>query len=119
MNLSWVVVKDIEKAIEFYTKVMGLKLAEFSKEHNWAEFEGHDGGPRLGACQPYMGEKPGQNAVVTLDVDDIVAAKKELQAKGVECLGDIVEVPGHVKMQTIQDKDGNTFQIVQMLSHSH
>ena len=60
-------------------------------------------------------EKPGNNSVVTLTVTDIVESKAELEAKGVKFFGDIIEVPGHVKMATFADPDNNVFQLVQML----
>ena len=55
------------------------------------------------------------NAVLAMTVDDIVAAKKELEGKKVSCIGDIIEVPGYVKMATFADPDGNIFQLVQEL----
>ena len=55
------------------------------------------------------------NAVLAMTVDDIVAAKKELEGKKVSFIGDIIEVPGYVKMATFADPDGNIFQLVQEL----
>lgn len=117
MNLAWIVVKDLEAAITFYTDVVGLTLREKSLEHHWAELSGPDGFT-LGLAQEssHMELRAGSNAVVTITVEDIVVAKNFYLKKGAKMLGDIIEVPGHVKMQTFIDKDGNTLQLVQLLS---
>jgi predicted enzyme related to lactoylglutathione lyase len=114
--LSWIVVKDIEKAIEFYTEVVGLELKEYHKEFRWAELSG-PGGSILGIGQegPESPMKPGVNAVVTVSVEDIAEARAHFVTKGATLVGDVVEIPGHVKMQTFVDADGNTMQIVQKL----
>ena len=117
MDLSWVVVHDLKKAIKFYTEIVGLKLVETSEEFGWAELQGHEGGSRLGLAQmqPESEIKPGENACVTLTVDNLGQAIESVRGHGVHCLGDIIEVPGHVKMQMISDQDGNLFQLVEML----
>jgi predicted enzyme related to lactoylglutathione lyase len=120
IGLMWIVVKDIKSAVRYYTDVVGLKLAEFNEQYGWAELEGHEGGVRLGIAQENPQEKvsAGQNAVMTFTVDNLDKTKAEMVQKGVRCEGDVMEVPGHVKMQTMIDPDGNYFQICQMLHHS-
>lgn len=115
--LSWIVVKDIKKAIKFYTEVAGLELKEFHEEFHWAELSG-PGGSILGIGQECTEspQKPGTNAVVTISVPDIDKAKAHFIKKGANLVGDIVEIPHHVKMQTFVDVDGNTMQLVQKLS---
>ncbi len=117
IELAWIVVADIEKAIEFYTKILGLKLNEFHKEFGWAELSGTEGGALLGIAQANDNEclQPGENAVVTLTVSDIVKAKEELSKKNVTFMGDILEVPYVVKLQLLTDSDGNKLQLVQSL----
>ena len=36
MDLAWIVVNDLQKAIKFYTETVGLKLVEFHEEFEWA-----------------------------------------------------------------------------------
>lgn len=119
IGLSWIVVKDIKAAVKYYTDVVGLKLMEFNEQFGWAELEGYEGGSRLGIAQenPQENVRAGQNAVVTFTVTDINKAKAEMVKKGAQCIGEIVEVPGHVKMQTLSDKDGNCFQICELVHH--
>lgn len=120
IGLSWIVVKDIKSAVKYYTDVVGLNLMEFNEEYGWAELEGYEGGSRLGIAQENPSEqiKAGQNAVVTFTVGDLDKTKEAMIKKGAKCEGDVLEVPGHVKMQTIVDSDGNRFQICELLHHS-
>lgn len=115
--LSWLVVADIEKAVKFYTEIMGLELKEFNKEFGWAELGGSEGA-LLGLAQENIeyGMKAGTNAVVTISVDDIHKAIEEIKQQGVRLIGDPIEIPGDVKMQTLIDADGNMLQLVQNIS---
>lgn len=117
-SLAWIVVKDLKKAVKFYTETAGLKLLKVSEEHGWAELQGHEDGAMLGIAtmQKECPLLAGQNACVTLTVDDIKKAKEDLHKKGVKFLGDIHEIPGHVKLLMAVDPDGNHFQLVQMLN---
>ncbi|HSX14167.1 MAG TPA: VOC family protein [Chlamydiales bacterium] len=120
IGLCWIVVKDIKAAVKYYTEVVGLKLAEFNEEYGWAELTGQKDGSRLGIAQesPHCDTKAGQNAVVTFSVDNLDKVKAAMIKKGAQCEGDVIEVPGHVKMQTVVDADGNRFQICELLHHS-
>ena len=123
LGLVWIVVKDLKKAIEFYTKTVGLKLMELNEQFGWAELEGHSGGARLGIAQMQLKSEddvqPGQNAVMTFTVANIESAVADMTAKGARLIGAIEEIPGHVKMQTALDTDGNRFQIVEVCHHHH
>lgn len=115
--LSWIVVADIEKAVKFYTEIMGLELKEYNKEFGWAELSGSEGA-LLGLAQENIeyGMKAGTNAVVTISVDDIHKAIEEMKQQGVRLIGDPIEIPGDVRMQTLIDIDGNMLQLVQNIS---
>ena len=117
-NLSWVAVSDFKKAKKFFTETLGLKINSLSEEFNWAEVVGKDGGALIGIAgmgdqESCGGIKPGQNAVVTLDVANIEESKALLEERGVQFFGEIMEVPGHVKLALFADPDGNKFQLVQ------
>lgn len=123
IGLIWIVVNDLKTAVEFYTKIIGLKLMEVSEEHGWAELEGQKGGSRLGIAQmpkeDDSGIKPGQNAIITFTVTNLDSSIANLTEKGAKLVGPVQEVPGHVKMQMISDVDGNHFQIVEVFHHVH
>jgi|SRR5579871_2026003 len=121
MDLAWIVVKDIKKAIQFYTEIVGLKLLEFHEQYGWAELEGNEGGARIGIAQAQpKGDEiaPGQNAIPTFTVKSLDKAISDFSKKGAKLIGNIQEVPGHVKLQTVSDLDGNRFQLAEVLSHS-
>jgi predicted enzyme related to lactoylglutathione lyase len=121
IDLCWIVVKDLKKALKYYTEVVGLELVEHNEQYHWAELQGYEGGTRLGIAQDSDMEevKPGQNAVVTFRVEDIEVALEKMKKQGATCVGKLIEIPGHVKMQTVKDLDGNSFQMVQLLeTHS-
>ncbi len=119
IGLSWIVVKNVKAAVRYYTEVVGLKLMEFNEQYGWAELEGHEGGCRLGIAQETPQEviKAGQNAVITFTVANLEKKKSEMVQKGAKCEGDVLVIPGHVKMQTLFDSDGNRFQICELLHH--
>jgi predicted enzyme related to lactoylglutathione lyase len=118
IDLSWIVVKDFEKAVRFFTEVVGLKVLTRVDEMGWAELAGHEGGAQLGIAAAGMETtvKPGQNSIMTFTVENLDKSRSEFLKKGVKLVGDVLEVPGHVKMQFFKDHDDNLFQIVEKLS---
>ncbi len=120
IDLAWIVVNDLKKSVKFYTEKVGLKLMELDEGFGWAELQGEDGGIKLGLAQKHPtaneGINPGQNAVMTLTVDNIEETITEMKEKGGKLIGEIQEVPGHVKLQMVQDEDGNHFQFVECLN---
>lgn len=130
LNLVWVTVSNLEKAEKFFAHDVGLTLFLADRENGWLEF-GVAEGFRLGVskwhqeagcCGDKQEEKccrsegPGSNAIVTMEVDNLAEMKNALESKSVQFLGPIMEMPGHVKLATFVDPDGNTFQLVEMLN---
>ena len=60
----------------------------------------------LGAGQVRHGVRAQNNAHPALHVDDVAAARSELEGKGVEFLGDILDT-GVCHMAFFKDPDGN------------
>lgn len=116
IGLVWIVVDDFKAAVNFYTEVVGLKLMELSEQWSWAELEGKNG-MRLGIGKwdENSNVKPGDNAIATFTVENLDKTKSEMIQKGATCVGNVLEIPGHVRMQMVKDLDGNQFQIVQKL----
>ena len=121
IGLVWISVKDFEKSLDFYTKVLGLTLIEKNEEYGWAELEAEDGGVRLGIAKCLENGKgdgeipPGHNSVATFSVEDIEDAINDLKSGPTKLIGKVQEIPGHVKLQMVQDPDGNHFQLVEMM----
>lgn len=121
-DMAWITVSDSSNAKKLFVDILGMQLRADAPEYGWMELVAKDGGSALGIGQydpEYSKEvKPVQNAIVTFSVDDIIAAKRVLEKSGVTLLGDIVEVPGHVKMLFFADADSNKFQICQLLDEA-
>lgn len=117
-GLAWISISDVAKTKDFFANKLGLTIASETAEYGWIELKATNGNFLLGAGEykDFGPIKPGQNAVLTMDVDDIVAAQAELISKGVAIEGDIIEIPGHVKMLFFKDTDNNCFQLVEDLS---
>lgn len=116
-QLAWIVTKDVKKAVKFYTEVVGLTVLNFEEDYGWAELAGPDGAI-LGIAQASdeMNIKPGQNAVITFLVEDLEEACEAHTEKGTKMIGEIMEVPGHVKLQMCMDQDGNHFQLCEEIT---
>jgi predicted enzyme related to lactoylglutathione lyase len=117
IELVWIVVSDLKKARNFFTEQVGLRESKVSEEHGWAELCGQDGGTMLGIAQQSAAcdIAAGSNAIVTITVDNIEETVAEFKKQNVHLIGDIIEIPGHVKMQMFSDNDGNKFQVCQVL----
>ncbi len=123
MDLVWINTENLKETVKFYSEVVGLKLVECNEEFGWAELEGPAGGARLGIAQKHPvskcpTEEGMKNAVMTFTVASLSKAIAEMSAKGAKMVGEIQEVPGHVKLQMAQDAHGNHFQLVEVLQHS-
>ncbi len=116
IELVWITVKDFDKSIKFFTEVVGMELMNREDSMGWAELRGNDGS-LLGIAKAHSHNphQPGSNAVVTITIDNMEVARKELQEKGAKLIGDVMEVPGHVKLQMFVDVDNNYFQLVESL----
>jgi predicted enzyme related to lactoylglutathione lyase len=94
---------DWERSRTFYVETLGLRPDEHSKGEFWI------GDTCFGIWMPEQwGEefKPTTNAIALLHVDDVDAARAELEAKGVEFVGDTVDT-SVCHMATFVDPDGN------------
>jgi len=121
-KFSWFVVSDINKAEDFYFNKLGLILKQKMPEFNWLEVAPIDNSYLIGisAYNKNTGDhfmpKPGSGFIMTFDVENIEEAVKIYKEKNIKFLGDIQEIPGHVKMILAEDEDGNKFQICQHLN---
>jgi predicted enzyme related to lactoylglutathione lyase len=106
--------RDIEASRAFYAETLGLPCSVYLRERGYAEFE--PGNVTLGvfnmesAGRPH---KPNPNPVA-LHVDDVAAARAELEGRGVEFAGEILDT-GVCHMAFFRDPDGNAL----MLHHRY
>jgi len=95
--------KDADRSRQFYGEVLGLRQDEKSEYEFWV------GDTCFGIWEPEkqgMTFSPQKNAHPALHVDDVAAAKAELEAKGVVFAGDVFDT-GVCHMALFTDPDGN------------
>jgi catechol 2,3-dioxygenase-like lactoylglutathione lyase family enzyme len=105
-------VDDMDAAVAFYRDKLGLPVTYQSAD--WVELDagnlvialrrygsGPEGRPELGV---------GDGATIIFQVDDLDAARRELERQGVEFIGGLFEYDD-VRLAAFQDLNGNVLQI--------
>jgi catechol 2,3-dioxygenase-like lactoylglutathione lyase family enzyme len=102
---------DADRSREFYVETLGLRPDPKSEYEFWV------GETCFGIWEPAkqgMEFQASKNAHPALHVDDVAAARKELEDKGVKFLGDTLDT-GVCHMALFTDPDGNDL----MLHHRY
>jgi predicted enzyme related to lactoylglutathione lyase len=95
--------QDSERARAFYVDTLGLRPDDGSQYEFWV------GETCFGIWEPEklgMPFAPSKNGHIALHVDDVAAARAELEAKGVEFVMDTMDT-GVCHMALFTDPDGN------------
>jgi catechol 2,3-dioxygenase-like lactoylglutathione lyase family enzyme len=95
--------QDMDRAKQFYGETLGLRPDEHSESEFWA------GETCLSIWKPeWVGVAfaPQKNGHIALQVDDVAAAREELEGKGIEFYGEIVDT-SVCHMAFFTDPDGN------------
>jgi predicted enzyme related to lactoylglutathione lyase len=103
--------QDSERSRRFYGETLGLRPDDHAKDEFWV------GQTCLGIWEPErlgMPFAPQKNAHLALHVEDVAAARAELEAKGVQFSGEVLDT-GVCHMALFTDPDGNDL----MLHHRH
>jgi predicted enzyme related to lactoylglutathione lyase len=106
--------QDLARAVDFYANTLGLQKSVELPERHYAEFE--TGNVTLSVYNPAaMGlpHNPNPNATA-LHVEDVAAARRTLEERGVEFAGDTFDT-GVCHMAFFADPDGNAL----MLHHRY
>jgi catechol 2,3-dioxygenase-like lactoylglutathione lyase family enzyme len=105
-----VATQDMDAAEAFYTTVLGLPLSKRWGKMPAAEFE--TGSLTIAVMQSdaFGLEFRANNHPIALHVDDVEAARAELQSRGVEFKGDILD-SGVCHQAFFEDPDGNMLAI--------
>jgi predicted enzyme related to lactoylglutathione lyase len=91
VDFTVIPVNDFERALTFYGETLGLPLSTRYGKMDGVEFEtGNLTLAVLSAKQFNIDFTPAKNAIA-LRVDDVAQAREELEAKGVEFHGDIID----------------------------
>jgi catechol 2,3-dioxygenase-like lactoylglutathione lyase family enzyme len=102
--------RNFERAAEFYGNVLGLKESKRWGDSPAQEFE--TGNLTLAVVEiEYFGtDFSPHKAPIALRVDDVPAAKAELESRGVEFKGEIID-SGVCHQALFEDPDGNVLDI--------
>ena len=102
-------VSDFERAIRFYTETLGMPL-RFRAEDFWAEVVAGEGLVLGIHPESENAAKPGTRGSIQIGLNVTGPLRElvnDLEAKGVEFLGPIVEDDGVGKFARFRDPDGN------------
>ena len=102
-----VFVSDMDKAVRFYTEVLGLKLG-FRSDNEWASIKAGDG-LVIGLHPASIDSPAGRKGSITLGLqltEPIQKAVTVLKKRGVKFRGSIVEDKG-IWFAYFEDPDGN------------
>jgi predicted enzyme related to lactoylglutathione lyase len=105
---------DLDAAVEFYGKTLGLTRSVYVPERNFAEFETGTVTLSVIVSEKFgLGYHPNHNALA-LHVEDVEAARATLSERGAEFVGDTLDT-GVCHMAFFSDPDGNAL----MLHHRY
>ena len=106
--------RDLERAAEFYGTTLGLRRSVYMPERNFAEFETGNLTLSIIHAEKMGLEHHVSGNAIALHVDDVAAARGQLEAQGVSFAGDTLDT-GVCHMAFFGDPDGNAL----MLHHRY
>jgi catechol 2,3-dioxygenase-like lactoylglutathione lyase family enzyme len=113
-GIATIFVSDMDRAVNFYTKVLGLKLAQRFGNH-WASVEA---GKLIIGLHPASNENPaGRNGStiigleLTGNIEDSIATLKQ---QGVAFRGAIIQDDNAGKIAYFEDPDGHLLYMIQL-----
>jgi predicted enzyme related to lactoylglutathione lyase len=99
--------KDFDAAVDFYGNTLGLPLSARYGQMPGAEFETGNLTIAVLQSEAFNIEPRSNNHPIALRVDDVAAARAELESKGVKFLGETLDT-GVCHMAPFEDSEGNT-----------
>jgi catechol 2,3-dioxygenase-like lactoylglutathione lyase family enzyme len=102
--------KDFDAAVEFYGTVLGLPESKRWGQMPAAEFETGNLTIAVMQSDAFGIESRANNHPIALRVDDVAAARAELESRGVEFNGEIID-SGVCHQALFEDPDGNVLDI--------
>jgi predicted enzyme related to lactoylglutathione lyase len=99
--------KNFDAAVDFYENTLGLPLSARYGQMPGAEFETGNLTIAVLQSKAFDMEPRANNHPIALRVDDVHAARAELESKGVKFLGDTLDT-GVCHMAPFEDSEGNT-----------
>jgi lactoylglutathione lyase len=108
-------VRDWTRALDFYSKTLGMPVAFASEAMGWAELAtggSHLALERARPDDPESRELVGRFVAVSLRVADIDRCYTELRAKGVEFVAPPEKQPWGGTLAHLRDPDGNVLTLL-------
>ena len=108
-------VRDQDKAVEFYTTVLGFSKrldVTMPQGTRWIEVGPSSGGPTIALVKEHDGVPAGVETGIRLTTTDAEADHAVLLARGVDA-GEVLRWPGVPPMFSFRDQDGNGLELVQ------
>jgi catechol 2,3-dioxygenase-like lactoylglutathione lyase family enzyme len=107
-------VTDLDRSIAWYRDVLGFDLLYRLEDNAWCELK--TGVERVNIGLSQVEEAGGKGgATLTFGVEDIEAAKAELDSRGVRQDGPVRDIPGLVRLLTFYDPDDNALMLYEDL----
>jgi ribosomal protein L16 Arg81 hydroxylase/predicted enzyme related to lactoylglutathione lyase len=99
-------VSDVERATEWYRRVLGSTVVSTIPEFGWVELSTNVGGLTLGLTEMPTNVS-NRGAVLDFEVDDLNRIRAVLEANGVAVRGPVAEIAGVARIVSAHDLDGN------------
>jgi predicted enzyme related to lactoylglutathione lyase len=99
--------RNFDAAVDFYENTLGLPLSARYGQMPGVEFETGNLTIAVLKSEAFDMEPRTNNHPIALRVDDVHAARAELESKGVKFLGDTLDT-GVCHMAPFEDSEGNT-----------
>jgi predicted enzyme related to lactoylglutathione lyase len=106
--------RDLDAAMAFYGETLGLPRSAYVKDRNYAEFETGNLTLSVFSAEAFGLEHRTNPNASALHVEDVAAARAELEGCGVEFTGETLDT-GVCHMAFFSDPDGNAW----MLHHRY
>ena len=103
-------VSDLDKAIDFYERVLGFTTTERRDDLKFAHVATNVPGLELGLSVGSALKGTGA-AIVNISVIDVAAARTLLESRGVVFTGPTQVIPGKVALAGFRDPDGNQLRL--------
>jgi predicted enzyme related to lactoylglutathione lyase len=108
-------VADLQRALDFYCGPLGFEVQHHFPEVGWAELRSPVEGVAVGLTEVEKMPPPGGGAVLTFGVEDVDAARAQLEGGAVPFDGETCDIEGFVRLATMYDPDGNVLMLYQDL----
>lgn len=107
-------VSDLDKAIQWYKKTLGLELIYKLDDLAWAEMTSPVANVTVGLGVTETPNVRGNTPV--WGCQDLDATRKKMEQLGVHFDGETLVLPGMVKLADFKDPDGNPWKLSQTLA---